>query len=182
MNAMELFWAAMVTVLAGIGLWGLVFPASLLRASHVASRRVDLNWAEQLDKPRFIDRRIYRYHRVAGLMIWGTSAVALYLLFAVASGRPAHGQPVVDAVTTVALVGALAGFCFGAIIALRPSAIKPLESWGNRWIDSQDEVLNRDLAGRRLERWVRRHTRVFCMLVLVCAALMWLLVFGLDKH
>lgn len=177
MTAPGIGWAATVAVLALVGLWALIAPGSLVAASRKTARQIRLPYARWLDKTLYVDRIIYRFHRGAGLAIFlGACGILYAVLFGPAAAGAWDGW-LGESVAALLVVAGVVGFCFGLVIMLRPSAIKPLEAWGNRWVDLPEERLNRPVKRLPVEAWVAGHTRLFGALVLAGTGLIGLLAF-----
>lgn len=136
-------WASLFFVLSGAiaVVAGLAF---LLAATRQPNEPVTLRaWLlnsrlqEVLERPRFIERFIYRHHRLFGTAI---VAGALTLLAMLGAGHPRLFVTVLlggsNAWVAVVLVWALAVavLVIGMIVLIRPSALKGAEALANRWI------------------------------------------------
>jgi hypothetical protein len=187
MNEMINLWWVVITVLVLISCLSLCFPVLLIKLTRVSARQFDLQADRLLDKSITVDHLLYRHHVMAGALILLLSAATLYLLIValdlspafLAAGVNPFGWPawLFEAVLTATLAVSVIGCCFGPVLMLRPSLLKPLESWGNRWVTMPTELLDRDLSGAAIENWAIRHTRVFGVLVFLAALVIYLLVF-----
>jgi hypothetical protein len=136
---------------------GLLFvPKTMLREGTRLWRCVfEIDLIELLDSRRWIERFVYRHHKVFGAAVL---AATMAFLFVTLRELYSH-SPVIhwmsellgNAGSRVAVVtiGALAAFILviGLFLLLRPSALKGLESAANRWIalapSARKEFINR---------------------------------------
>lgn len=180
-------WYLILVVLGVVAFCGLFFPRSLVKLSQITAEKIQASYSS-IDKARFIDHKIYRSHKLIGMVMLVLSMLTLYLVLFVITNQPEvretqlNGAVVHDWMLEVALViatlGGVIGVCFGIVILLRPSLLKPLELWGNRWIHFPDKTLDKNIDG--LDEWAARHTRLFSLVVLISAIAIWFLAFGLD--
>ncbi|MBN1378533.1 MAG: hypothetical protein JXA04_04805 [Gammaproteobacteria bacterium] len=190
MNELINLWWVVIIALVFISGLSLCFPVMLIKLSRIGSRRFDIPADKVLNKSVDIDRILYRHHLISGSVICLLSAGTLYLLVFVLDLSPASMQTnsrlldwqswMLEALMTASLVAAVIGCCLGVVMMLRPSLIKPLESWGNRWVTVPTELLDKEISGHPIESWVIQHTRLFGVLTFLAAWVIWVLVFGLN--
>ncbi|GIX22270.1 MAG: hypothetical protein KatS3mg121_1053 [Gammaproteobacteria bacterium] len=163
----RILFAAIAALLAGVGLVALLWPAALLRWNRRSAEKVSLplDW---LDRPIRVERWLYRRNRLAGALLLAAGA---YLLWAVVRRLPGAPLPAGwrEALLAGGALAAVLGLTVGLVVLLRPSALKPLERWSNRWIELPTAALDRE--SDILERWVAAHTRLFGAIVLAAAVL-----------
>ena len=184
-------WIISISFFVVVGVLGLVWPEALLKINSRTSNVVYASDSSVVDKPHFVDRKLYRSHRTVGVGLFVVSALTLYIVLFVIGDKPilvnAAGSGaalngwVAEVGLIVATLGGVIGVCFGIILFLRPSVLKPLEAWGNRWFHAPEDALEK-ARGQQLESWVTRHPRWFGVMVLVSALIMWFFVFGLDHN
>lgn len=122
-----------------------------------------------LDRQWYVERIIYRHHRLTGLLI--VLGAGLFLRHTVGSGIPAESsrltawQPLWWLLTGGNAVNVL----IGLIIMIRPSLLRALEQAANRWI-----AVDRGI----FEQGLRRHPRLRGLLI-VLLSLVALASFGL---
>ena len=186
MNELYLLWWIVITILFVVSGLSLCFPVLLIKITRLMSRRIDTQADRFFNRRVSIDRLLYRHHFVAGLLIWLVSMATLYLLVfnldpSGNAANPFGWQPwLFEGVMTLLLVVAVTSCCVGVVFMLRPSVLKPLEAWGNRWITVPEDALDRDLSGDVIDAWVIQHMRLFGLLVFLAAVVIWVLVFGLG--
>ena len=171
-----------------VGLLGLVFPGQLMKFNQSAAKKYKTSHST-MDKVHFIESKIYRSHHAVGAVMLLLSLITLYLVLFVIGDQPILQHSIesgesmsgwlLEMTLVMATLGGVIGVCFGVVILLRPSMLKPLEAWGNRWFHLPEELLDKEM-GQHLEAWVSKNTRLFGGLVLLCSLLMWFFVFGLD--
>ena len=171
-------------VAACAGLWLLAAPRSFLKANAWLGRWYPTQRAlEPLERPIAVERRLYRHHRLAGALIVAGAAFALWrlalhyeearLVTALAPRLPA---PLAGALltgwTAFLALGNLAALAVGLALLARPSALKDLESWANRWVPAGRALGFLDVPRDGPDRLVARHPRLTGALLLVAA--LWL--------
>jgi hypothetical protein len=98
----------------------------------------------RLDQPIDVKRVIYRWHRVAGVLVFGGALFTLDVLaFSYKTGALVNafrgaGDPnllhiAFETLRIVLIVGNVAGLVAGAILCFRPSMLKGLEAVGDRY-------------------------------------------------
>jgi len=168
----ELLIAFVMAALAGllfmtliIGAMVAIRPEWLDRLRRLADRRVSMRRATRvLDEPRNIDPLFYRYHRTYGSIV---VLLAVFLLYFLAFGelRPGwRGALTMDNQVVAEIVAASArivlwlssvfALIVGTVVFVRPSALKGMERWANRW-----------LTPRRLTRSTQREYDTFDKMV-----------------
>lgn len=189
MSSLANLWWIVIAILVLISGMSLCFPVWLIKLMRASARRFEFRSDRTIDKVLSIDQKLYRHHRIAGLTIWLLSLLILYLIIFqldVSSLTLRRVNPfglqtwAFEAMMTVTLLVGVIGLCIGMVLMLRPSLLKPLESWGNRWVTTPENALDRDLTGDVIESWVVQHTRLFGLLVFLAASVIWVLVFGLQ--
>ncbi|TFW10289.1 hypothetical protein E4K72_01625 [Oxalobacteraceae bacterium OM1] len=134
-----LWGGAVVAVLTGIGL--LLVPRRLARANHFLTRWIDTyQLTTELDRPRWLERYVYRHHRLAGTSLFAGSGYVVYVFLIAPSrqklGLLAHYDTlgVLDASVAFLVIVGVLGAALGLIMALKPSILKELEAALNQWI------------------------------------------------
>lgn len=188
-TVVTIIWALLICFLVVIGLWAIFWPRSFIQMSKRVSKPVGKMDTAWLDQPHALDRHLYRYHRVTGLLILGLSVATLYIELLVIDPNWApteYGTALeswlLESINTLILVVAIVGVCVGSMLLVRPSAFKTVERWGNRWINTSFKWLEQDVSGNVLDSWVARNTRAFGLIVLLFTSLIWLLVFGPGSY
>lgn len=152
-----LFYLGVFFIVLGLAL--IVMPKAVMGWGESMNRWVSTNlFFNSLDAPRNHERIFYKYHRLFGIVIILGSAFSIYFLM-IRNGVRSTAESVAslsDSLLASWLLETgyyiLSGGCIlaimaGIIIFLRPSVLKSVESWGNRWIDT----------GSRLEQFDRVH-------------------------
>lgn len=175
--------AALLILTLFVGIAVAVRPSVLDRLRVGSDRRVSMRRATRLfDQPRNIDHVFYRYHRTYGSIV---VALAIFLLYVLVFGDLRPGLPwtlggdvtVVTEILVTTARGVLWGFAIfalviGTIVFVRPSALKGMERWANRWLTPRRLTRGLERAYYPLERGVSAHPRLWGMSVaavsLVC--------------
>lgn len=156
----------------------LLFPSATLGMSTALNRRYSSRRAlRPLELPRTTEPFFYRHHRaVGGLLLAGV--IVFFPLFVF--GYP--GDTVLAAIARQtgsafagAIVDAAEGFLVGAnvliglfalVMLVRPSLLKPLEAWANRWISTRQALREAEQSHEPVDEFFTRHPRVGGVLVL----------------
>ena len=143
----SLFCLGVVFIPVGLAL--ILFPAQVLAWGNSVNRWISTTaFFGALDLSRDHERFYYKHHRFFGGLIIILAAVSIYMLAyyigldATVAGLQklavsAFGQWLL--VNCYYILISLCGLALvaGLIILIRPSLLKSLETWGNRWIDTQ---------------------------------------------
>lgn len=171
--------AAMAALALAAGLLLLVAPGWTLSLAQRLNREFSIAWfARLLDAPRASEPFVYRHHRAVGVALALASAYLLKQLFTVVTPGaaaalwggmlpPALAEAVMQAFHWVFVIGGVAGLVLGVVIFVRPSALKPLERWSNRWLATDRAAAALDRRDDRPEGLAQRYPRQLGMVVLV---------------
>jgi hypothetical protein len=181
--------ALLLLLLAGsllallVGLLFLLVPDFAERLNRRLNHWISLRRSmREVERSHFIERMLYRHHRSVGLFILLSSAYVLYQFafhyeqqqLVQALGRfqvaPWLADWLLTALLWFSLPAMLLVILVGAQLALRPSSLKGLEGWGNRWVSTRRWLLPLERPHYPLDRWVNRHPRLFGAVTAVAAA------------
>lgn len=166
--------AALLVSLAGalvVGLWLLAHPSSLLRLNTATSRWLSLRRSlRPVELPLHWEPKLYRHHRLAGGIVLAAAGYALYR-WAFAFDRAAllryldaaagwDAGWIVDGGEIVFVAMNLLLLPVGVVLIVRPSLLKGLESWGNRWVSTRRASRPLDLPHEGVDRLAARHPRL----------------------
>ena len=157
-------------------------PATLEYLRSGTDRRFSMRRATRpLDIPRNVDALFYRHHR-----IYGTAVVvlSLFLLVFLSFGQvPAAdafvsdprylriGDLLVETARVVLWGLALFAFAVGVVVFVRPSGLKRLESWANRWVTPRRQLKGLEREYHALDSWAAKNPRAWGVSVAVATAL-----------
>lgn len=152
----SLFWIGAALFLLGLAL--VVAPVRVMTLAKSMDRWVATHdFFEAVNAPRYQESVIYRHHRLAGALIV-LAALATIYMFAfytttevILAGiesitNTLFGEWLLTNLYYLLLVLNVIALVIGVIVFLRPSLLKRLEAWGNRWIDTEAKLegLNRE--------------------------------------
>lgn len=124
------------TVIAGIGfLLAAARPPD--KSDTLRGRLLNGRLQEVLERPRFVERFIYRHHRLFGSAIVAGALALLVVLGAGQSrllGTVSLGGSGGGAAMLLVWALAVAVLVIGIVVLVRPSALKGVEALANRWI------------------------------------------------
>ncbi|HEX7047363.1 MAG TPA: hypothetical protein VF275_07315 [Gammaproteobacteria bacterium] len=160
----------------------LLFPGVTLELSATLNRRYSSRRAlRPLEIPRATEAFFYRHHRlVGGLLLAGVATFFLLFFFGYPRDTVLAGiaqeiggalaGTLVDAAEWFLLsANALIGI-FALAMVLRPSVLKPLEAWSNRWISTRQALRDAERPHEPLDEFLVRHPRTGALLVLAGTA------------
>jgi hypothetical protein len=171
-----LYWGSVVAFL--VGLCVIVSPGLVIRAGRVVNRWVSTDEAfASLDAPRHTERYFYRHHRLfGGLLV----LAAIYVLYSftfefdpallarrvVLFGSLGASESIYLALVRINLLFGAVALLLGAIIFVRPSLLKGLETWANRWFAPDRTLRTLDVQLRAPDRFLARYPRVLGILIM----------------
>jgi len=139
-----------------LGLWILILPTRFLKTGQSLGKWVSTEeYFDAMDKPRYQESLIYRYHRTAGSLIMLGAAYTLVVLIArVDLNAMAGALPTVvnafwsewfyGALHSLLVVANMVAIIVGVIVFLRPSMLKGIEMTLNRWIVPESRLKRLD--------------------------------------
>ena len=153
------------SVLLGAGLLlkpGLVVSLSKLLSHWVTPAE---KVAEELDRPRWIERFFYRHHRLVGSALFIGALIILYVFLFSPNSRKIFGVippdflPLLDAATALLLVGSVLAALVGVIVAIRPSLLREIEKASNRWIATEQIANAANQMHHSFDDWLLRYRK-----------------------
>lgn len=172
MEEIDLWLSTTVFYMAGVllifGLALVVIPEQTRRIVHLLNRWVSTeDFFAAINKPRYQEHSIYRYHRIFGALFAIFAALSIYMLGFYTSietslkGLEAFAEGAFYKWLFIILYYVLLGLNvivlgISMVVFVKPSLLKHVESWSNRWITTDNfEALDRvhdisenDLPGR----------------------------------
>lgn len=145
-----LFWIGILLAFLGLAL--IIAPAQVLGTARTLNRWISTKpFFDSLNRPRYQERYFYRNHRISGTIIVVLSAICLYILVFYHSPAAITAQLIRTMETEFGrwlivslyylLLGCLGvALLVGVVVLIRPSLLKSLEQWGNRWVDTDREL------------------------------------------
>lgn len=172
----SLFWLGALLFVFG-AVW-FVYPAGVLRLAALLDRWISTAFIfSRLDEQIRVERLFYRHHRLVGILIVLGAGFCLYTLYPGGyqtlwadfqqPGKLDLADIVADSMLLVLALGNLFALVTGLIVIVRPSLLKRLEGWGNRWIESDSVTAMLDKRLDVAENWLPRHPRLLGLLILI---------------
>lgn len=139
-----------------LGLWILITPRMFMQAGQSLSRWVTTDeYFDYLDKPHFQEKYVYKYHRIAGGLIFLGGLYTLIMLIVnvgaegMATALPAlingyWSQWLYGTLYYLLLVLNFLAMITGLVVLARPSLLKGVEKTVNRWIGSGQNLKKLD--------------------------------------
>ncbi len=173
----SLFSLGIIIILLGIAL--VISPKKIKRISQPLDRWISTEaFFKIFDKTYFVERIFYHHHRLLGLLIM---LGALYVIYSFAfsidvdasiSWLPVIKHPVISSWIYDSLFYVLIGMntiivIFGALIFIRPSLLKSIEMYSNRWITSDKALQQLNRSHDIPEEIFHRNIRLFGVAVIL---------------
>lgn len=145
-----LFWVGILLVPLGLAL--IFAPSRVMAVADSLNRWISTKaFFESINRPRYHERFFYRHHRVFGFIIAAASLICLYMLGLymeprelifrlVRLAQSEFGKWLLTSLYYVLVISLFLSFIIGIIVLIRPSLLKSLEAWGNRWVDTDSTL------------------------------------------
>jgi hypothetical protein len=155
-----------------VGIMLLVDSARVIRWNSSLNRWYSTRQAfQRLEEPIDVKRVVYRWHRVAGVLIFAGALFTLDVLaFSYQTGalvrafrgvgNPAVLSIVFEALRIVLIVGNVAGLVAAAILCFRPSLLKGLEAVGDRYYSGREAAKPFEAMHYQPDDFVRARPKV----------------------
>ena len=138
---------------------------------------------DYLNKPRYNEVYFYRHHRVFGLIIVLVSTTCFYFLtFYIGIENMTNSlvklaenefEKWIFVILYYQLISAMIlSILIGTIIIIRPSVLKKIESWANKWVDTDGPLSVLDSQKDLPDRVLPGNPRIFGVFVIVGALYM----------
>lgn len=176
----SLFWIGVLLV--PLGLFLLFAPGRAERMGEIMNRWISTRaFFDVLNKPRYQERYFYRHHRTLGAVLTLLAAGSLYglVFYAGMSDTAGYFQGLArsefehwlftNLYYMLVVVLVLALVC-GVIIFARPSALRKLEAWSNRWVMTDEKLESLDEMHELPGNVFSRRPRLFGFFILLGAA------------
>ncbi|MHB9117394.1 MAG: hypothetical protein ACYC2R_03860 [Burkholderiales bacterium] len=164
----------------GIGI--LLAPLRMEKANVWFSRWIStVHWQQHINRPRKIERWVYRHHRGVGLIVLAFGLAFPFVMIATGgivawTGAwsqilPSHEMAawLSESLWWIGWLGSALCAAIGLALFFRPSALRELEAWANRWIDLDRYARRLDIAHYDLDRFLWRHQRLVAIFVVACS-------------
>jgi len=160
-----------------VGVMLLVDSARVMRWNYALNKWYSTRKAMQaLERPVEVKRFVYRWHRVLGALVFAGSLYTLdILVFGFNTnalvrifrdlGNPAILGLVVETVRIFLIVGNVGALLAAAVLVFRPSLLKGLEAWGDRYYSSREATEALDVMRYQPDEFVRARPRMVGALV-----------------
>jgi len=170
--------ALYILLLLGVALGLLVGILLLIDSQRVLRWNAYLNrWISTgeslrvLDQPHDLNRIVYRWHRILGLVVLAAALYALdVLVFNIQTralvhifrdlANPATLQLFAESVRWFLVAGNVLAILVGMILVLRPSLLKGVEGWTDRQYSPRLSSPNLDEPRYQPDEFVRAHLRL----------------------
>jgi len=173
-----------------IGITLLVDSERVMRWNAALNRWYSTRQAfQKLEEPIDVKRVIYRWHRVAGVLVFAGAIFTLdVLVFTYHAGALVRafrgaGNPVIlgilfETMRIVLIVGNVAALIAGAILCFRPSLLKGAEAVGDRYYSGREAMKPLEVMRYQPDEFVRSRPKLVGAVLTVGSAYV-IVIFGL---
>ncbi len=185
LEVLKYIWILGLCFLFIAGIWALLLPDSFLRFNRSAGNWIEVYCVNSAfpDRKHLVEGVVYRFHVFIGLLLILASLGIMYNVLFRFNAMSLSEGPVFQhpgsfwlgvltefTIAFICLSGVL-GLFAGIIIFVRPSVLRPLEAWGNRWIyiNWLFQFSERSLFG--IDKWIVQNIRLYGFVVLLAAGL-----------
>jgi hypothetical protein len=169
-----LYAVLLIGAVAGLvlGIMLLIDSARVMRWNHALNAWYSTQKAtDVLERPVEVKRAVYRWHRLAGVLVFAGALFTLdALIFGFKTAALARafrdlGNPTLlgllfETVRIFLIVGNLGAFLAAAVLVFRPSLLKGLETWGDRQYGDRQSALPLDAMRFQPDDFVRSKPRL----------------------
>lgn len=168
-------------LLIPLGLSFLFLPEKMTRIGERLNNWISTeHFFDSLNKPRYQERLVYRYHRLFGSFIIAASLISIYMLYFYTDVKPlmqkitlmaetAFGKWLLESLYYILLGANALAFVVGLIIFIRPSLLKTLEEKANSWIETEEKLKVLDRTKELPDTVLPGNPRIFGTLILIGA-------------
>ena len=166
-------------LLVPLGLSFLLIPEKILQIGEKLDTWVHTDHIFNfLNKPRYHERFVYRYHHVFGILVMFFTVVCIYMMYFYTDVtilieqlslmmETEFGKWLIVSLYYILLGANILAFIIGFIILIRPSVLKTLENKANQWIDSDEKLKVLDSTRDLPKSVFPGNPRIFGTLVLI---------------
>jgi hypothetical protein len=154
-----LWGGSLLAIVVGFGL--LLIPLKLEQMNRKLTYWFDTSkMASELDRPRWLERYIYRHHRFFGGALFAGSIFIIYafLLHPITRKVSALASNdvlgLLDAGVALLVIFGVLGLVIGLVLMTKPSLLRDLEAASNRWISTAEMVKSLDKMHSGFEKRV----------------------------
>ena len=162
-----------------VGLMLIVRPDIIVRLNQRVGKKFSLRRSTKvLEMPTNIDRLFYRHHRIIGVIVTLVSGYVLYFFtigynaadISVILKTYKHGEIIDLIISSLRLFMQLCSaiiVLLGVAIFFRPSQLKNVEAWANRWISTRKATRPLSLDRDQMNQLVYKYPRFSGFLITV---------------
>ncbi len=178
--ASSLFWTGVMLV--PLGLMLLLVPAKAMKLADYLNRWVSTQaFFDSVNQPRYQEKFFYRYHHYFGAVIVFLALFSIYMLVFYAGMQTTAGyflklaesefeQWLFVNLYYLLILMLLLALLVGLAIYFRPSALKKLEVWSNRWVKTEEKLSSLDKVHDIPGNILAEKPRLFGLFVLLGSA------------
>jgi len=168
-------------LLIPVGLGFMLCPEKIFKQAIKLNRWVSTDsFFNVLNTPHYKEHYFYRHHKIFSSGIIFLSIICFYMLVfyigiagvtdnLIKMAESEFENWLFVVMYYLLIVGIFLAFIFGVFMFIRPSALKTFESWGNRWIDTDERLKILDKQQDLPDRILPGNPRIFGFVVILSA-------------
>ncbi|MGB1799354.1 MAG: hypothetical protein ACPHLK_00830 [Gammaproteobacteria bacterium] len=168
-------------LLVPLGLSFLFLPEKMSRFGERLNNWISTeHFFDSLNKPRYQEKLVYRYHFVFGAFIIVASIISIYMLYFYTDIEPlmqkialmaetSFGKWLLESLYYILLAANALAFVIGMIIFIRPSLLKAIEEKANSWVETEEKLKVLDKTKELPDTVLPGNPRIFGTLILIGA-------------
>jgi hypothetical protein len=172
-----------------VGLVLIIKPDLIIRLNRRVGKKFSLRrLTKAIEVPNNIDRVFYRHHKIIGIVVTLVASYVLYYFTFVYDANAIaqmlkshnHGQILdllVSALRLFMLVSCVVIVLLGITIFFRPSQLKSIEVWANRWISTRQATRSLSVERNQVNQLVDKYPRLIGIMIVFLSVYACLLLY-----
>jgi hypothetical protein len=162
-----------------VGVWLYLYPERLFSLSQRLNKWFSTqSLTRPMDATRYIERTVYHNHRWVGALFIAGAVYVLYqlgfnydktaILRMMQDDNPQLASWLLDSAAFIIALTSVLTLIVGICLVIRPSLLRPFETWSNRWYSGGDKLAQLlDRVHHHPDRLAARHPRFIALLIVL---------------
>lgn len=172
-----------------VGVLLIVRPEFIIRLNTQVGKKFSLRkFTRAVEIPNNVDRVFYRHHRIIGSLVSVLSLYVLYYFifvydhamvnqFLKSTGNAMVYDTLISAARLLMLICGAVILLIGVTIFFRPSQLKSIERWANRWISTRQATRGLSVERDQMNQLVYRYPRLIGLFIVFLSLYAGILLF-----
>lgn len=164
-----------------LGLSFLFLPEKMERLGDKLNQWVSTeHFFDSLNKPRYQEQLVYKYHKVFGLLVMIFTTISIYMMCFYTDvsltmekllqiAHTAFGKWLLESSYYILVAANAMAFILGLIIFIRPSLLKRMEKKANHWVETEEKLKVLNKTKELPNTVLPGNPRIFGTLILISA-------------